>query len=217
MTYSSIEEGKSKPMPEQYDGKHGEKEDKVVEDKPANPDDTMFSKESVTITAKTADDSTMFEEATAETVEIPKTEWEEMTKRMKAMEDKGEMLFDIGDRKAKAKWYAAHKEELPPQVKLNTWPTEDGDKAILDWGTVMDQGEFVDPQTGRRITNQQIWIKLEDDKVIKNIPYGIWVERYGQVQTDQVGTETNEKNELMLKLKVKDTGKENTVPRTSPP
>ncbi len=184
--YSSIKEGKSKPMPEQYDGEHSEEklEGKTEEVKTEEATPPTPVEDRVVEASELGD-----KPEKAETVEIPKTEWEEMTKRMKAMEDKGEMLFDIGDRKAKAKWYAAHKEELPPQVKLNTWPTEDGDKAILDWGTVIDQGEFVDPQTGRRITNQQIWIQLEDGKRIEKIPYSIWVERYGQIQCDQVGTE----------------------------
>ncbi len=191
---SSIKEGKARPMPEQY---------KKEETKPPTPvEDKLVEEKDLSKTAT----EIINEQKKAETIEIPKTEWEEMKKNMEVMKSKGEFLETIADKKAKALYYLRHKDKLPIHVKLSTWPTEDGDKVVVGWKMLIDQGEYRDPQTGRRVEKQIIEITLEDDKKVE-LPYLTWVEQYGQTNCEQTGTETDEGGNMKLKLKKLDDGK----------
>lgn len=202
---SSIEEGRARksnlatPDPEEVERQRKERAEKVraeAKTEEATPPEPVVDEP--------------VEKPAEETIEVSKTAWDEINKRLEAQERKSEFLDSVADKKAKALWYSRHKDEIPPIVKLSTWPTEEGHKVIVEWGMIVDEGEFRDPQTGRRVERQTMWIRTEDGKIIKDIPYAVWGERYGHVVCKQVGTETKD-GKLFLKLIREDNGQEYTI------
>jgi len=148
---------------------------------------------------------------TEKTVEVTKEFLENLVKKVEALEEHGKALESMTDRKLRGQYYARHKEKLPVYVKLRTWTDDTGDEqVILFWRTVRDEGAHIDPGTNRLIEKQDIEIILENGKKIE-MPLVTWNRDYGHVDCEQIGTETDEKGNLTLKLRRKDNGKEYTV------
>jgi len=146
-----------------------------------------------------------------EEVTVSKKFIDDLEKRLAAQEAKSNALESMTDRKLRGQYYSRHKEELPIHVKLRTWTVEGEEPSvILGWRTVRDEGAHLDPATNRLIEKQDIEIVLEDGKKLE-MPLAAWNLRYGHVQCEQIGTTTDEKGHLSLKLRRKDNGKEYVV------
>lgn len=139
-----------------------------------------------------------------ETITITKEQFEKFQKSIDDLKSKTEFLESVADRKQVANWYARHKEKLPVHVRLRTIRG----KVIVGWKTVID--EVYKDASGRWVENQQIELAYEDGEA-ETMSYANFSRTYDAVKCERIGQIMDEKDNLILKLKRLDNGKEYEV------
>jgi len=139
-------------------------------------------------------------------VQIPKEEFDQLKETVKSLQEKGEFLEAVADKKQVATYYARNKSKLPSIIRLRTL---DG-KAVVGWGKIKDE-VYKDSQTGRWKEEQIIEVIFEDG-TSQQMDYVTFSRRYDHVKCEKVGEITDEIGNVTLKLRRIDNDKEYQIP-----
>lgn len=140
------------------------------------------------------------------TVTMPVKEFENLKKMLVEMRDQQSILMSIADKKALALYYQRNKEKLPAEVNLLTM----NGKVIIGWQSKEDEGEFLDPLTGKRVEIQRTEVLFEDGTT-SMMPLVNFYRLYKTVICKVMGETTDTAGNLLLKLVRLDNNKEYTV------
>jgi len=127
---------------------------------------------------------------------------EEMQKQLAALKKQNDMLLQVADKKALARFYDRNQDEVPKEVKLRTI----NGKVIVGWRTTKDE-VYKDSHTGFYKEIQEVEV-LYEDKTTEAMALTDFNRKYEYVNCRRTGILTDEKTKkTAFKLERIDTGK----------
>jgi len=137
-------------------------------------------------------------EVKLEDITIPKSQLEEMMKRLQAIEKDRDMLLQVADKRQLGIYYQRNRGKIPSHVNLRTMMVvgEDGkkvEKVIVGWVSTKDEPPQLDPATGRWIPEvQKCKLMYEDGTISDEMHQVHFTRNYKQVEAEVKSKVTDE-------------------------
>ena len=131
-----------------------------------------------------------------------------LLKEIGELKNDRDILMQSADKRALARYYSRHKEDMPPVVKLRTI----GGKLIVGWRMIEDKGSYQIPGTGKW-TESQIIEVIYQDGTSEKMQYAEFEHRYEKkITAKRIGIIIDEKpKKQALRLARLDNGEELTI------
>jgi len=131
-----------------------------------------------------------------------------LLKEIHSLKKDRDILMQSADKKALARYYSRHREDMPPTVRLRTI----NGKLIVGWKMIEDLGSFQIPGTGKWTESQIIEViyedgtseKMQEMEFERKYEKIIEAKRIGIIKDERTGQES-------LKLARLDNGEEITI------
>ncbi len=141
-----------------------------------------------------------------ETVNIPRTFFEDLKVQIQELKRSNDMLLSVADKKAIALYFQRNQQDLPKEVKLRIL----GGKVIVGWRTTRDE-VYQDPVTRVWREYQDVELVFEDGTTLSTSLMD-FNRKYTYVVCKRTGIVTNEETgDQAFKLVRLDNGQEYTI------
>ena len=154
-------------------------------------------------------------------IEVERSQFENILKRMETLEKDKEMFLSIADKKQLSIYYQRHKDKIPSRVMLRTIMTKQNpnvkdsplmEKVILGWRTTKDIVQPDPTLPGRWIEDQRVELLLEDGTSSGEMYLAQFSRNYKQVEAEVRSKITDEvSGNVALKVVRLDNGREYTI------